>query len=215
MKMPSAAAVSMEIAAAAHTATDVLEWARECVRLEAESAIAKMWPLTACGRGCNHCCRLSEVHALPVEVAVLHLAVGGGDAYRQRLAAARPDAACPLLGDDGGCSAYQDRPAACRGEHSLDAAACAVRGGSHPYYEQMRALPNAVCFGGQAGFASNGLDTHPVVLRAALAEIVDMQPDEPLRRWLGGERLFQRALANLGQAQTKKLLQIQRLYRRK
>jgi hypothetical protein len=76
-------------------------------------------------------------------------------------------------------------------------------------------LPHAVCFGGQAGFASNGLDTHPVVLRAALAAIVDMQPDEPLRRWLGGERLFQGALANLGRAQTEKLVQIQRSYRRK
>lgn len=215
MKMHPAAAVSMEIAASARTSEDVLSWARECVRLEAESAMARMWPLTACGRGCNHCCRRSEVHALPVEVAVLHLAVGGGDAYRQRLAAAKPDAACPLLADDGGCSAYQDRPAACRGEHSLDAAACAVRGGSHSYYGQLRALPHAVCFGGQAGFASNGLDTHPVVLRAALAAIVDMQPDEPLRRWLGGERLFQGALANLGRAQTKKLVQIQRSYRRK
>lgn len=215
MKLHPAAAVSMEIAAEARTLADVLSWARECVRLEAESAMARMWPLTACGRGCNHCCRRSEVHALPVEVAVLHLAVGGGAAYRQRLAAPKPDAACPLLGADGGCSVYQDRPAACRGEHSLDAEACAVSGGTHPYYGQLRALPHQVCLGGQAGFASRGLDTDLVVLRAALAAVVDMQPDEPLQRWLAGERLFVTARAQLSKKETAALVQIQRSYRRK
>lgn len=208
------AAATIDIAAGAKCIEDVLAWDSDNRRLESRHQLARMWEFTACGRGCNHCCRRTEVHVFPVEVALLHLTAVPDEGYRQRLAKKAPDQTCPLLGADGLCSVYEKRPAACRGEHSLDAAACAAPGGSHPYFDGLLALPHAICLLGQAGFASMGLDTHPVVLRAALEAIVHMEPDEPLQMWLSGARLFDAARVRLSSRNAEKLVQIQNFHRR-
>jgi Fe-S-cluster containining protein len=90
--------------------------------------------LSACARGCSHCCHmwtalrapeaLFITAALPADrrsaIEAAH-AETGPLSYEERLALVRP---CPLLRDDA-CSLYAARPIACRTTASTDATVCA------------------------------------------------------------------------------------------
>lgn len=90
--------------------------------------------LSACARGCSHCCHmwtaLRAPEALFIAAAMpgeLRAAVDTAHAetvalsYEERLRLVRP---CPLLQDDA-CSLYEARPIGCRTAASTDAAVCA------------------------------------------------------------------------------------------
>lgn len=190
-----AAAFSHDLASSAMTNEQVLEWATEIAAMEQEMT-SKRWVFTACRSGCAHCCFV-PVAACPVEVVIVHHAASAQLGYEERVMAAAARVrknrlghiACPLL-HEGKCSVYSQRPAACRGENGLDAAECAVIGGRHHYIAELQQLPHHVMFAGQVAFKARGLDIYPVDLRLALAEIASLPIEEPLRRWLSGERLF-------------------------
>jgi Fe-S-cluster containining protein len=81
-----------------------------------------------CRRGCSHCCRIRvEVTADEAELLAERVRAGLAHPDRRRLdlqrtwstAAAfqgrpRSEADCLLLGADGACTVYEDRPSACR-----------------------------------------------------------------------------------------------------
>lgn len=74
----------------------------------------------ACGSGCWFCCANQKVIAVTVhEFESVWQAIGG----KQVDAPLHPDA-CPALGSDGFCRAYEVRPQACRGYFSPDVDQC-------------------------------------------------------------------------------------------
>ena len=94
--------------------------------------------LSACAKGCSHCCHmwtaLRAPEALFLKTAIPPLlreeigaavdaaqAETGALSYEERLGLVRP---CPLLRDDA-CSLYDARPITCRTTASTDAAICA------------------------------------------------------------------------------------------
>jgi hypothetical protein len=90
--------------------------------------------LTACAKGCSHCCHMWTALRAP---EALFLAAALAPDRRAAVAAARTETAalsyearlalvrpCPLLVDDS-CGAYAARPLVCRTTASTDAAICA------------------------------------------------------------------------------------------
>ena len=146
----------------------------------------------ACARGCSYCCHL-RVEIRPHEAFVLARHIESRfDATRRALIVARCEATlrrisplsppqhvragvpCALL-EDGACSAYEGRPAACRKYYSLSVDTC--RNAFHDTQapltgaledEEVRLAGNALALGYAMGLADAGYDTALYELHFAL-----------------------------------------------
>lgn len=181
---------------------------RALKRLGEESPQRAAW---ACARGCSFCChnavsvsapeafRLARaLRALPPEVR------GPVEArLRERAAAvqglsteeqARRRTPCGLLGADGACSLYEDRPLPCIAMVSLDRGACErafhdpEKPGRIPVDPQHYTLGGALNMALRFACADAGLGARRTELHDALLAALD-QPDAE-RRWLAGEDPF-------------------------
>ncbi len=167
----------------------------------------------ACAAGCSYCCHSSTVHASTPEI--LRIAswlkehrtadeLAELQARSKEAAAriapldlggrAREKVACPLLDSASGrCSVYDVRPISCRAYHSGSVEACKR---AHDEGEANPILPidpplfqvaHAHAFGMMTALASEGLDTGPYDLTAALPVVLESDLDE---RWLAGEKVL-------------------------
>ena len=162
--------------------------------------------LSACARGCSHCCHMwtalrapealflkssippARREELKSAVAVAH-AETGPLSYDERFGLVRP---CPLLHDDE-CSLYEARPIACRTTASADAGVCARA------YRLLsdEDIPQPLLFLNQrtsyslalAGALKNaGYPASAYELNGALHAVLG-RPDAEAA-WLGGEDIF-------------------------
>ena len=185
--------------------------------LEAEVAVgygssAEMGQLQqaiACRKGCSFCCHLA------VEVTVLEaVAVWRRASASPQLTAAiletasqsanvpamerwRKKVPCPMLGPDGACQVYEDRPGSCRAYVSVDVAACEralVTAGTDqedlgvPIIPFPRKIETAISIGVRRGCAAENLQSSNVELTAALHLLAT--DATAASRWLGGETVF-------------------------
>lgn len=166
-----------------------------------------------CKKGCSFCCYV-VVSVTPLEV--FRLAARFDDLFpdrgpaverlRGRLARSRPftydqlldqDMACGLLGADGVCSVYAERPSACRAFVSFDVKECEASMGQSadaPEGQVTLDLPlhsvgQAVSIGLRLACSDRGLETTRYELNAALMRALETQ--DAAARWLQGERIFQ------------------------
>lgn len=169
----------------------------------------------ACCAGCSLCCWLRvDVYAHEVFLIVHHLQTDADPAELARIQlnlAAHAEALlpltpfehatrnipCPLL-EDGRCSVYSVRPAACRRQHSTDLAAC-QHTFDHPTdlespaahnRELFRTLTLAMHYSADA-FEQLGFDTTIYELGTALHEA--LETPTCWQRWRAGSRAFLRA----------------------
>lgn len=120
-----------------------LRWGMDQIERAHDETPAKIRRTVACRAGCSHCCStLVDVQAHEVFLAAEHIqlhfspdalaaVVERTGAHRARYEALGSDAArerpwhpCALLGTDGKCTIYADRPEICRVHHTSDANAC-------------------------------------------------------------------------------------------
>lgn len=166
----------------------------------------------ACERGCNYCCH-QRVELRPYEVFVLadHLRArmtpGQQAQVRERLAANRAriaplaplqhtqaGIACALL-ENGVCSVYEARPAACRKYYSLSVDTCR-NAFAHPAEplsgpledDGLRLAGNAVALGYARGIEESGRDANRYELHAALLDA--LEHPKALRRYRDGKKAF-------------------------
>jgi Fe-S-cluster containining protein len=157
-------------------------------------------PAVACRKGCTHCChglvavlagevfRLSRaLRRLPDDaLAGLRARIEATDAVtrgRSLIERGCDRTPCPLLAE-GGCSAYADRPLACRAMASLDAEACrTVFSGGTGAIPIPDANKRAIVATRDAAAAAMPLAQYELV--AALRIALD-DPDTEAR-WLAGE----------------------------
>jgi len=177
-----------------------------------DEAIARGQVETACQRGCSFCCHL-RVEIRPHEAFVLaqHLQTKFTPAQRaralarieenlQRIAPLTPEQhiragiPCALL-EDGACSVYEARPAACRKYYSVSVETCrnAFNDTSAPLTgqiedEQVRLAGNAVALGYAKGLEEAGLDATLYELHFALQRALTNPKAE--KRYRDGKRPF-------------------------
>jgi len=176
-------------------------------------AIARTRVAFACRRGCSYCCHL-RVEIRPHEAFTLahHIATkfdAGRRARtlrrieenRQRIAPLSPTAhvragiACALLDDNGVCTVYEARPAACRKYHSMSVDVCrnAFNDTDAPLtgeieHEEVRLAGNAVALGFAKGLEDAGYDIALYELHDALHRALTDPRSE--RRYRHGKRAF-------------------------
>jgi hypothetical protein len=160
----------------------------------------------ACRAGCSFCCHL-RVMVLPHEAIALFRYLGSRipreqtQLVRQRVLenAARikegsaTNEACALL-VEGRCSAYEARPSACSGYHSLSREHC-ERGHERsaappegiPVSQAMRHVAATLDEGLQQGLAGAGLSGARIELHTAVAAL--MRQPALVERWRGGRSL--------------------------
>ena len=151
-----------------------------------------------CRRGCAFCCHL-DVVVTPLEAIRLAAAMQLGSLPDRRAAAQGPrakNAPCPLLVENL-CSAYAQRPFACRSLFSPDVSACeagfaAEGAGAAPVFVPSLDWPRLLAAGYISGEAAAlddlGLASHLVELRGALA----LADEANILRWLNGADVFPR-----------------------
>jgi Fe-S-cluster containining protein len=165
----------------------------------------------ACRAGCSFCCHL-RVMVYPHEAIALfrylksHLPAERSEGVRERLlenaaAIARseregqhsPRMACAFL-IDGTCSAYEARPAACSGYHSLSRDKCeadhtAGTNGAEriPVLKSLRYVAAALDEGMEQELAALGLSAVRIELHTALAALV--RNPALIERWRAGRDL--------------------------
>ncbi len=170
-------------------------------------------PPVACKAGCSWCCHLKvetrahdifslaawvEAHFSPeargalIERLRAHATQLAGLSVEQQL---KINNACPLLGPDGRCTAYEGRPATCRIVHSADVKPC-IYAYEHP--EELDApsgwdmdlrLSQRVANDGVAfAFQEAGYDTALYHLSAGLLEA--LTDPEAQGRWMRKEAAF-------------------------
>jgi hypothetical protein len=165
----------------------------------------------ACGAGCNFCCHL-RVMVLPHEAIALFRYLGSrmpkdqAQLVRKRVlenaahiaALAREgrsatNLACAFL-VDGKCSAYEARPAACSGYHSLSREKCQAsfeNGGSLPegipVLGALRYVAAALDEGMEQGLNAVKLDGTRVELNTAVAALI--RNPALIQRWRSGRPL--------------------------
>ena len=167
----------------------------------------------ACGPGCPYCCHI-RLTASPPEILLIaeHIrttwTAGRRAALRRKLvnldflshgrdAEAREAMRlpCPMLVDNS-CGIHEVRPISCRAVASVDVAAC-----RRSYNSRMREpvpqvtlqlnAANGVGYGLIAGLAEAGYPLENLEFIAALR--VSLEEENPTRRWLNGEGLFEDA----------------------
>ncbi len=159
----------------------------------------------ACRIGCNFCCHL-RVNVLPHEAIALfrhlqsRMPPATADRVRTRLrqytgSAAVPDArrACAFL-VDGECAAYESRPSACAGYHSLSRQRCeqsfqepALPAGTVALESLMR-VAMALEDGVSAALQTQGLSHIPAELHTAVAAL--LADPALIARWRAGRPLL-------------------------
>jgi len=165
----------------------------------------------ACRAGCNFCCHL-RVMVFPHEAIALFRYLGSGipkeqaQAVRKRVlenaaqiaALAREgrsptNMACAFL-VDGQCSAYESRPAACSGYHSLDKEKCeaSFNNGGHlpegiPVLSAVRFIASALDAGTEQGLDAAKLAATRVELNTAVAALI--RNPALIQRWRSGRPL--------------------------
>ncbi len=165
----------------------------------------------ACRAGCNFCCHL-RVMVFPHEAIALFRYLGSGmpkeqaEGVRKRIlenaahiaALAREgravtNLACAFL-VDGKCSAYEARPAACSGYHSLSKEKCEAsfnNGGNLPegipVLTALRYVAGALDDGMEQGLDAAKLDTTRVELNTAVAALI--RNPALIQRWRSGRSL--------------------------
>jgi Fe-S-cluster containining protein len=176
------------------------------------TAIARGNVPVACERGCSFCCHL-RVEIRPHEAFVLahHIestfspdartkAMQRIDDNLRRISPLtsaqhiRAGIACALL-EDGACSVYQGRPAACRKYYSVSVETCksAFKDTSAPIVgpledEQVRLAGNAVALGFAKGIEDAGLDSTLYELHFALRQALTNPKAE--KRYRDGKKPF-------------------------
>lgn len=168
----------------------------------------------ACRKGCSFCCKvwvdttppevLYTVKSMPpeqkaraIEAVERACAQTSGASFEDRLGKVNPP--CPMLGADGACTVYDDRPLACRTLVSTDVEACkrTFLDGSDEGFPGLKvwltlrdsyasALEGALIHSGLAHQAREWNDSLNIALKAADAE----------ERWLGGADVFAAAPAS-------------------
>jgi Fe-S-cluster containining protein len=153
----------------------------------------------ACRAGCNFCCHL-RVMVYPHEAIALFRHLGSrmpqeqADVVRRRLLE-RDSAqrACAFL-IEGRCSAYEARPAACSGYHSLSRERCEEEynqaGGSPtgiPTLAGLRYVSAALDAGMDQALAAGGLSTARMELHTAVAAL--MRKPALIEKWRSGRTL--------------------------
>lgn len=165
----------------------------------------------ACRAGCNFCCHL-RVMVLPHEAIALfrylgsRLAAEEAKGVRQRLLAnadeirkrseegrAVTGIPCAFL-VDGRCSAYEARPAACSGYHSLSRERCqsAYESADHsadaiPMLNGLRYIAATLDQGMERALTATGLSSERVELHTALAALI--RNPGLIERWRRGRPL--------------------------
>jgi Fe-S-cluster containining protein len=174
--------------------------------------IARKGIAVACARGCSYCCHL-RVEIRPHEAFVLarHMqekfdaarrerALARIDANLERIAPLAPEQhvragiPCALL-EDGACSVYEARPAACRKYYSVSVKTCsdAFADTSAPLTgeledEDVRLAGNAVALGYAKGLEDAGYDIELRELHYALRKALTEPKAES--RYRRGKRPF-------------------------
>jgi hypothetical protein len=151
----------------------------------------------ACRAGCNFCCHL-RVMVYPHEAIALFRYLGSSmpkeqaDLVRQRLLVdGQPEGVvgspCAFL-VDGRCSAYEVRPSACSGYHSLSRERCEhahEAGGSAPegipMSQAMRHVAETLNGGMQSGLRDAHLDTGLIELQSGVATL--LRKPALIERW--------------------------------
>jgi len=165
----------------------------------------------ACRMGCNFCCHL-RVMILPHEAIALFRYMGSrmpasqAQAIRERIRANAEEIRkrtqegrnptgipCAFL-VDGKCSAYEARPAACSGYHSLSKARCqsAYESADHsadaiPMLNALRYVAATLDEGVEQALMAAGLNTERIELHTALAAL--MKNPALIERWRSGRPL--------------------------
>ncbi|MEQ1517974.1 MAG: YkgJ family cysteine cluster protein [Usitatibacteraceae bacterium] len=166
----------------------------------------------ACERGCNYCCH-QRVEIRPYEAFVLvehiraHFSEAKQAGVKARLAANRAriaplaplehtqaGIACALL-EEGVCSVYEARPAACRKYYSLSVDTCRTAF-EHPKEplmgpledDALRLAGNAVALGFARGVEESGRDTNRYELQGALLDALDSP--KAAKRYRDGKKAF-------------------------
>lgn len=156
-----------------------------------------------CQPGCAHCCHL-RVEAMAPEVFLLArhlqqaLAPEALDTLRARLASHAEQARglrmeqyrlrCPLLADDGRCSAYDARPFMCRKLMSTDVKACEPPR-SEPQEDRAMFLKSAaVTYGAHLGYGRAKLPNAVHELGQAL--LLALTDPDAEQRWFKGQQVF-------------------------
>ena len=191
-----------------------LQTVRMYARLAREQAhVIEASTLTlACERGCNYCCH-QRVEIRPYEAFVLaeyictRMTVEKQADVKSRLATnlSRIDTLAPLqhtqagiacaLLEDGACSVYEARPAACRKYYSLSVETCrdAFERPTEPLSgpledDGLRLAGNAVALGFARGVEESGRDANRYELHAALLDA--LQNPKAAKRYRDGKKAF-------------------------
>ena len=181
--------------------------AREQAAVMAESKLD-----VACARGCNYCCH-QRVEIRPYEAFVLaefieqQMSGAAAAQVRAQLATNRAriapltarehteaGIACALL-QEGVCSVYAARPAACRKYYSLSVKTCreAFENPTLPLSgpledDNLRLAGNAVALGFARGIEESGRDANRYELHAAVLEALDNP--KTAKRYRDGKKAF-------------------------
>ena len=155
----------------------------------------------ACRVGCNFCCHL-RVMVFPHEAIALFRYLGSrmpkeqAEIVRKRVLArdARvSNQACSFL-VEGKCSAYEARPAACSGYHSLSKEKCeeSYHNGGHlpagiPVLKALHFVAAALDEGMEQGLNAAALSATRVELNAAVAALI--RNPGLIQRWRSGREL--------------------------
>lgn len=182
--------------------------------------------LLACRAGCAFCCHQFEVHASALEVlriadhvqktfdeprrAALQTRLDDIDAKRADVPLAQwafHPQPCPLL-EDGRCGIYPVRPLVCRSVTSFDVDACKTRG-ERPggaVVIPVHAMIQVVARAAKTIFlrASEEAPGGGGMLDLARGLKVALALPDAARRWIRGERIFDRATARVGPQAGKK-----------
>lgn len=165
----------------------------------------------ACRAGCSFCCHL-RVMVFPHEAIALfrflgsHIPAEQAEGVRRRVLenaahvreGSATRAACAFL-VDGRCSAYEARPSACSGYHSLSKERCESayenRGDPSegiPVSQAMRHVAAALDEGVQEGLAATGLSGVRIELHTAVAALI--RNPALSQRWRAGRALTRNAV---------------------